>query len=105
MAGFPRMAIHRDCGSVREMRLGKVSSGVTPSSASRYSRTAREGLADDPFHSTGSSPGALCWLFASAAIRLASTANPSPWTRPAAIQRRTTLSNSQRNTPLSRNRP
>lgn len=42
---------------------------------------------------------------ASAATMLASTAKPSPLTRPAAMQARTTSSNSQRKVSLSRKRP
>ena len=45
----------------------------------------------------------LC-LLASAAIRLASTANPSPPTRSAAIHASTTRSNTRRKIPLSRKR-
>jgi glycine/D-amino acid oxidase-like deaminating enzyme len=45
-----------------------------------------------------------CWL-ASAAIKLASTANPSALTRPSAMQRCTTLSKSRRSASLSRKRP
>ena len=46
----------------------------------------------------------LC-LLASAAIRLASTANPSPPTNPSSIHRLTTVSKTYRNASLSRNRP
>jgi hypothetical protein len=43
--------------------------------------------------------------FASALMRLASTANPAPPTSPSAMQRRTTVSKTWRNTSLSRKRP
>lgn len=44
-------------------------------------------------------------LLASAAMRLASTANPSAPTRPSSMQRSTTLSNRRRSASLSRKRP
>src|SRR5262249_16212465 len=65
-----------------------------------FSRGAARGLGDAcllPFDAD------RC-LLASATMRLASTANPSPPTKPAAIQVSTTYSKTRRNASLSRNR-
>ena len=60
-------------------------------------------------------PGCFCWQpflasmpfcrFASALIKLASTAKASPPTSPSRMQRRRTVSNTRRSRSLSRNRP
>ena len=96
-------AVHRDCGSLREMRLGTVSASVASSSPSRYSRTAR--LNGPGPASPGFIPRHGELELPSAATMLASTAKPSPLTRPAAMQACTTSSNSQRKVSLSRKRP
>ena len=84
--------------------LGHDLASASASSACRYSRTARV-LSAGSFQSTVSVLGTPRCRFASAATMLASTANPSPLTRPWAMQRRTTSSNSQRNVGLSLKRP
>src|SRR3954471_23609833 len=71
------------------------------SSTAKYSRTARR----DRTGSNPSAPRTPLWRLASALIRLASTAKPSPPTNPSAMQRRTMVSNTCRNRSLSRNRP
>src|SRR5437870_10364387 len=82
-----------------------VTSLAAPNAASsrtaRYSSTARPAAA-------GGRPAAPSTRFrslASAWIRLASTANPSPPTRPSWMQRCRTVSNSRRSRSLSRKRP
>ncbi len=65
------------------------------SSVSRYSRTERRVLAIAS-QSTSSLPSAERCLLASALIRLASVAKPSPPTSPSAMQRATVASNSSR---------
>src|ERR1700724_2469907 len=70
---------------------GDAAPKAASSSVARYSRTARQALSltSSGFHS---SLGAERCLFASAAIRLASTANPSAPTSPSAMQRSTMVS-------------
>jgi hypothetical protein len=74
------------------------------SKVARYSRVARAAvsLISSDFHSR---LGIDRCLLGSAAIKLASTANPSALTRPSATQRCTTLSNSRRNVSFSRKHP
>lgn len=55
--------------------------------------------------STCSAPSAERCVFASALMRLASTAGPSLPTRPSSMQRRTVVSNNSRSRSLSRKRP
>ena len=69
----------------------------------KYSFTARLAAAGSRVL-LQSEPGTERCLLASAAIRLASTAKPSPPTKPAARQASTTRSNTWRRMPLSRNR-
>src|SRR5580700_3559841 len=73
------------------------------SRVARYSLVARLAVSARHvfFHSV---PGIERCLLASATIRLASTAKPSPPTKPAAIQASTTRSKTRRNISLSRNR-
>src|SRR5580704_1534434 len=99
--------VHWAAGSDREMNFG-VTRDAAPKAASssvaRYSRAARQALSltSSGFHS---SLGTERCLFASAAIRLASTANPSAPTSPSAMPRATMVSNRWRKTLLSRKRP
>src|SRR5580704_5018751 len=74
------------------------------SNVSRYSLTERR-VAAIASQSTSSDPSTERCLFASALIRLASTAKPSPPTSPSAMQRRTVVSNTLRSRSLSRKRP
>jgi len=93
-------------GSDGETNFG-VTSLAAPKAASssvaRYSFTARLAplAARSLFHSA---PGIERCLLASATIRLASTANPSPPTSPAAMHVSTTSSKTRRKISLSRNR-
>jgi hypothetical protein len=75
-----------------------------PRRACRDTR-APTGVRAKSYQSTASEPSAERCLLASALIRLASTAKPSPLTRPSAMQRRTVVSNSSRRRSLSRKRP
>jgi hypothetical protein len=97
----PFAAVHRAAGSTGAKYFG-VTGVAAPKAASsnapRYSRTARR----DRTGSSASTPCTPLWRFASALIRLASTAKPSPPTNPSAMQRRTTVSNTCRSTLLSR---
>ena len=77
--------------------------GFSLSSATRYSRTGRL----DRCSSVQSTPAPsiLCKRLASASITEASTAKPSPPTRPAVMQPQTTSSKTLRRISLSRKRP
>src|ERR1700745_4329946 len=83
---------------------GDAVAKAASSSVARYSLAARQALSltSSGFHST---LGNERCLLASAAIKLASTANPSAPTSPSAIQRSTTVSNRWRSKLLSRKRP
>src|SRR5580704_16032945 len=74
------------------------------SSVSRYSRTERRATASS-CQSTSSVLAKERCLLASAAIKLASTAKPSPPAKPSVIARCTTISNRRRKASLSRKRP
>ena len=94
-------------GSAGETNFGTVSLAAPHaalSRVSRYSRTARRLAARLRQFVCSALETDLC-LLASAAIRLASTANPSPPTNFSSIQRSTTVSKTCRNASLSRNRP
>src|SRR6185437_13861029 len=103
----PRIApVHCAAGSDGETNFG-VTLLAAPNAASsrvaRYSLVAR--LAVSATHVLlHSVPGIDRCLLASATMRLASTANPSPPTKPAAMQASTTRSKTRRNMSLSRNR-
>src|SRR5437763_16136375 len=86
------------------MNLG-MTSLAAPNAAS--SRTARYSSTARPAASRGrpAAPSTRARSLASALIRLASTANPSPPTRPSAMQRCSTVSNNRRSRSLSRKRP
>src|SRR4029077_3590714 len=103
----PRMApVHWAAGSDGETNLGATSlaaPNAASSSVARYSLVARltASASRSLFHR---GPGVDRCLLASATIRLASTAKPSPPTRPAPMHAPTTRSNTLRKMPLSRNR-
>jgi transposase len=91
-------------GSDGETNFGKTSVAApqaASSSVARYSFTARLDLAGSR-SLRQSFPAIERCLLASAAIRLASTAKPSPPTRPAATHVSTTRSNMRRKTSPSR---
>ena len=75
------------------------------SSVSRYSRTARPASAGLMVDASHSSFGVEFCLFASASIRLASTAMRCPLARPRSMQRATVVPNKCRRSSLSRNAP
>src|SRR3979490_1576768 len=85
--------VHRAAGSAGETNLGTTSVAApkaASSSTARYSSTARPvASGDSPF-----SPSIPFCRFASALIRLASTATASPPTSPSRTQRPRTVSNS-----------
>jgi hypothetical protein len=83
---------------------GDAAPNAALSKVARYSRAARTAfsLISSGFHSR---LGTDRCLLASAAIRLASTANPSALTRPSAMHRCTTLSKRRRSMSLWRKRP
>jgi hypothetical protein len=87
--------------SEQRFELAEPRPGFVSSSTARYSSTAR------PAASGGTPPGPSTRLrsLASAWIKLASTAKPSPPTKPSAMQRCYTLSNRRRSRSLSRKRP
>src|SRR6059058_721878 len=99
-----RSAVHRAAGSAGAMNLG-VTSVAAPNTAS--SRTARYSSTARPAASGGrpAAPSTRVRSLASAWIRLASTAKPSPPTSPSSMQRCNTVSNSRRSRSLSRKRP
>src|SRR6478609_5555328 len=84
--------------------LSLAAPNAASSSVARYSRAARQasGPMSAVFHSL---LGSERCLLASAAMRLASTAKPSPPTRPSRRQRSTTASNRRRRMSLSLKRP
>ncbi len=99
------LRMERHCASAFEIaRVLERHPAVSWVSYPRYSRAARQALSliSCGFHS---SLGTERCLLASAAIRLASMANPSAPTSPSAMQRSTTASNRWRKTLLSRKRP
>src|SRR5262249_11334569 len=82
-----KRSLHCAAGSEREMNLGLTSLAAphaASSSVSRYSCTERR-VAARAGQSTASEPGTERCLLASAAIRVASTAKPSPPTRPSSM--------------------
>jgi hypothetical protein len=83
---------------------GDAAPNAALSKVARYSRAARTAfsLISSGFQSL---LGTERCLFASAAMRLASTANPSAPTKPSVIQRCTTLSKRRRSMSLWRKRP
>jgi len=90
-SGSALAAVQRAAESTGEMNLGVT--GVAPlnaasSSTARYSLIARL----DASGGRPGSPGTLRSRLASALIRLASTAKPSPPTRPSKMHRRRTVS-------------
>jgi hypothetical protein len=92
-------------GARDELRFdlaGRAPCGL--SSVSRYSCTERR-VAPSADQSRACEPGIERCLLASAAIRVASTAKPSPPTRPSSMQRLTTVSKTWRKASLSRKRP
>jgi len=93
------------CGpaGLKIRRFGSDSAKASSSSASRYLRTARV-LGAGSFQLTCSLPGTPRCRLASALMMLASTAKPSPLTRPASMQRRSTSLNSQRTDRCPENR-
>src|SRR5262249_31833362 len=98
--------VHCAAGSDGEMNFGGTSLAAPKAASSRvarYSFTARLAslTARSLFHSA---PGIERCLLASATIKLASTANPSPPTNPAAMHVSTTRSKTRRKRSLSRNR-
>jgi CRP/FNR family cyclic AMP-dependent transcriptional regulator len=73
---------------------------------SKRSRRGRFGRSAFQLDNQSISSGALPWYrLASASMTLASTAKPSPLTKPASMQARTTASNTWRRMSLSRKRP
>src|SRR5215203_5365137 len=86
---------------MREGTTGVAAPKAASSRTAKYSSIAR--LAKPGGRPR--SPGWKRWRFASARIRLASTAKPSPPTRPSSMQRFTVVSNSRRSRSLSRKRP
>src|SRR5262249_48751392 len=93
-------------GSGGETNFG-LTSLAAPKAASarvaRYSFTARLAVCGSRFLSQ-SRPGIERCLLASATIRLAATAKPSPPTKPAPMHASTTRSNARGKTALCRNR-
>ena len=100
-------SIRRDCldhdGDTNFGVISLAAPKAASSRVARYALTARLAVFGSPvfFHSD---PGIERCLLASAAIRLASTANPSPPTSPAAIHASTTRSKTRRKMSLPRNR-
>src|SRR6266581_2215151 len=98
-------AVQAEHGSTGEITFGSLRSAFpsSSSSAARNSATARVCRSGrDQSISSGALPR---YRLASASITLASTAKPSPLTRPASMQARTTASNTWRKMSLSRKRP
>src|SRR5690349_6290985 len=98
--------VHWAAGSDGETNLGATSlaaPNAASSSVARYSLVARltASASSSLFHR---GPGVDRCLLASASIGPASTAKPSPPTRPAPMHAPTTRSNTLRKMPLSRNR-
>ena len=100
--------VHCAAGSDREVNFGSTGLAApkaASSSTARYSRTARGACAGSIAAESDSPRGVERCLFASAWIRLASTAKRSPPASPSAMQRRTVASNTWRSRSLSRKRP